>query len=238
MSSGRRRTSEPEPRSAPLGAAAAAVLLFAVAASAVLTWIDGSVYRFLFGDLDPLLATAAAAFLGAVALRRLSALDWFQAGATSSRSVVLASLLGAVLTIPVIVVDFFGGFAAEMNVRFPESLLFYPSIALVATSAFYLVPLGLMATIWRRTSVELSRARFIAIGIAALIEPALQVLWGSDMSPTWANAYVGIHLLAFNVVALEIFRRSGFVALYAFRVGYYLVWHVAWGYFRLPLLFG
>jgi hypothetical protein len=58
------------------------------------------------------------------------------------------------------------------------------------------------------------------------------------MSPTWANAYVGIHLLAFNVVALEVFRRSGFVALYAFRVGYYLVWHIVWGYFRLPLLFG
>lgn len=217
--------------------AAAAIFVLGVAASAVLTWSNGSVYRFLLGRLNPLLVTAVTAFLGLVALQRLALLGWFQAGGASGRSVALASALGAALTVPVIVVDLFGGFPAELNVRFPESLLFYPSIAVVAESAFHLVPLALMATVWRWTSLELSRARLFAIGVAALIEPVLQVAWGSEMSPTWANAYVGIHLLVFNVVALEIFRRSGFVALYGFRVGYYLVWHVTWGYFRLPLLF-
>lgn len=216
----------------------AAIFLFAVAASAVLTWSDGSVYRFLLGDLNPLLVTAAAAILGAVALQCLAVLGWFPAGGASGRSVALASVLGAALTVPVIVVDLMGGFPAELNVRFPESLLFYPSIAVVAEAAFHLVPLALLATVWRWISLELPRARLFAIGIAALIEPVLQVVWGSDMSPTWANVYVGIHLLVFNVAALEIFRRSGFVALYGFRLGYYLVWHITWGYFRLPLLFG
>lgn len=217
--------------------AAAAIFLFAVAASAVLTWSNGSVYSFLLGGLNPLLVTAAAALFGVAALQRLALLGWFQAGGASARSVALASVLGAALTVPVIVIDLFGGFPAELNVRFPESLLFYPSIAVVAESAFHLVPLALMAMVWRWTSLEFSRARLFAIGIAAVIEPVLQVVWGSEMSPSWANAYVGIHLLVFNVVALEIFRRSGFVALYGFRVGYYLVWHITWGYFRLPLLF-
>lgn len=223
--------------SAPVGVPAAVIFVFAVAASVVLSWSNGSVYRFLFGSLNPLVPTAAAALLGAAALRRLALLGWFQAGGASGRSVALASVLGAALTVPVILVDLLGGFPAELNVPFPESLLFYPSIAVVAESAFHLVPLALIATVWRWTSLEFSRGRLFAIGIAALIEPILQVVWGSELSPTWANAYVGIHLLVFNVVALEIFRRSGFVALYGFRVGYYLVWHVTWGYFRVPLLF-
>ena len=223
--------------SAPVGMAAAAVFLAALAASAVLSRSSGNVYRFLFDDLDPLLVTAAAAVLGVAALRHLALLGWFQAAAASGRRLVLASVLGATLTIPVIVVDLFGGFPADMNVRFPESLLFYPSIAVVAESAFHLVPLALIATAWRWTSLDLSRTRLFSIGIAALIEPTLQVVWGSAMSPAWANACVGIHLLVFNVVALEIFRRSGFVALYAFRVGYYVIWHIVWGYVRLPLLF-
>ncbi|NNF39355.1 MAG: hypothetical protein HKN71_11860 [Gemmatimonadetes bacterium] len=208
-----------------------------MAAAAVLGRSDADVYVFLFGGLDPLLTTAAAALLGALALRQLARLEWFRAGATSGHGVLMAAVVGAALTVPVIVVDLLGGFPAEMNVRFPASLLFYPSIAVVAESAFHLVPLALVATAWSWTKLDRSRARLLAIAIAALIEPALQVFWGSAQSPSWANAYVGLHLLVFNVIALEIFRRSGFVALYGFRVGYYLVWHVTWGYFRLPLLF-
>ena len=225
------------PGSPVIGIPTATIFLFAVTASAVLGWSDPGVYRFLFGDLDPLLVTTANAILGAVALRSLVVLRWFRTEPDHPRGVILAAVLGAALTVPVILVDLFGGFAADMNVRYPESLLFYPSIALVAESALHLVPLALVATVWRWTSIELSRARTFAIGIAAIVEPMLQVAWGSDRSPAWANAYVGVHLLIFNVVGLAIFRRWGFVALYGFRVGYYLVWHIAWGYARLPLLF-
>ncbi len=220
-----------------LDAGVAAIFLAAVAASAVLSQSGRDVYLFLFGDLNPLLVTATIAGLGAFSLHRLVAMDWFEPGASSGRSVLSAMGLGAALTIPVILVDFAGGFPADMNVRFPESLLFYPSIALVAESTFHLLPLALVATVWRRTKVEKSRARLTAIGVAALIEPVLQVVWGSEMSPAWANTCVGIQLLVFNVVGLEIFRRAGFVALYAFRLGYYLIWHISWGYLRLPLLF-
>ena len=220
-----------------LNAGVAAIFLSAVAASAVLSWNGGDSYRFLFGDLDPLLVTATIAALGAFALRRLVAIDWFEAGASSRRSVLRALGLGAALTLPVILADLAGGFPADMNVRFPESLLFYPSIALVAESVFHLVPLAMVAALWHWTTVDAKRARLTAMGVAALIEPVLQVVWGSEMSPTWANAYVGAQLLVFNVVGLEIFRRSGFVALYAFRLGYYLIWHITWGYLRLPLLF-
>ena len=218
-------------------ASATVIFLVAVAAAVVLGRSDGNVYAFLIGDLDPVLLTTALALAGAASLRHLASLGWFRARAPSRRSVGLAALLGAALTAPAIVIDLLGGFPAELNVRFPESVLFYPSIAVVAESVFHLVPLALVATVWRWTAFDRSRARRLAMGAAALIEPVLQVAWGSDMSPTWANTLVGIHLLVFNLVALEIFRRAGFVALYGFRVGYYLVWHITWGYVRLPLLF-
>ena len=32
-----------------------------------------------------------------------------------------------------------------------------------------------------------------------------------------------------HLISLELFRRSGFLALYALRLGYYLIWHIAWG---------
>jgi hypothetical protein len=40
-----------------------------------------------------------------------------------------------------------------------------------------------------------------------------------------------------NLVQLTLFRRYDFLTMYAFRLVYYLVWHVAWGHLRLQVLF-
>jgi len=72
----------------------------------------------------------------------------------------------------------------------------------------------------------------------ALIEPALQVVWGSEQSPMWASTYVAFHVFAINLVGLHLFRRFGFFSAYAFRASYYTVWHIIWGYLRPGLLFG
>jgi len=222
----------------PADRTAAAIFVAATAAAAMLARADEGVYSFLIGGVDPFLLTVVIASLGALALRLLVRYGWYGAGARSARSLWVALGVGACLTIPVIVIDGMGGFLADMNVPAPASLLFYPSIALVAESTFHLVPIALVAFLWKRTRFELTRTRLFAMGAAAVIEPFLQVVWGVGHSPLWVNAYVGAHLLAFNVIALVFFRYSGFVALYAFRLGYYLVWHVAWGHLRLGLLFG
>ena len=36
---------------------------------------------------------------------------------------------------------------------------------------------------------------------------------------------------------LLIFKRYDFIAMYAFRLVYYLIWHIVWGYARLRSLF-
>lgn len=214
------------------GLAVVTIFLAGVAASAVLTWVGRDAYAVLFGDVNLLLLTATTASLGAIALWLLVVYGWFRV-ATSRRSVLIALGLGACLTLPVIVVDAMGAFPAELNVRFPESLLFYPSIALVAESVFHLVPLALLASVWKVTRFDLGRARLFAMGAVALIEPMLQVSFFAGQSPLWANVFLGAYVLAFNLIALEIFRRSGFVALYATRLGYYFIWHIVWGHFRI-----
>jgi hypothetical protein len=40
-----------------------------------------------------------------------------------------------------------------------------------------------------------------------------------------------------NLVQLAIFKRNGFVWMYLFRLAYYVFWHVAWGFFRLRILY-
>ena len=38
-----------------------------------------------------------------------------------------------------------------------------------------------------------------------------------------------------NLTLLSIFRRYGFFAMYGFRVAYYMIWHIIWGYIRLQV---
>jgi hypothetical protein len=70
----------------------------------------------------------------------------------------------------------------------------------------------------------------------ALLEPTVQLLFQARPR-AWAGAFVWVHVFAFNVAQLRVFRRHGFVSMYALRFCYYLCWHIAWGVLRLPLLF-
>jgi riboflavin transporter FmnP len=72
----------------------------------------------------------------------------------------------------------------------------------------------------------------------SLLEPIFQMQAGHTAgSVTWLEAYVGLHVFAFNLLQLHVFRLHGFVAMFAFRLVYYLWWHILWGYLRIGLLF-
>lgn len=216
----------------------------AVAAAAVLAWTDSDAHRFLFGARDPVLPTALACALCLLGLRVLERLEWVAPGVPEPRVLARLASLGAALALPVVVIDVFGAFPAEMNVSLPDALLFYPSIAVVAESTFHVVPLAAVGLITRATGAgrggrgQPGGAWVVAAAGASVIEPALQVAWGLARSPLWANAYVGVHLLGFNAIGVWLIRRHGFAAVWCYRMSYYLIWHVAWGVLRLELLFG
>ena len=209
----------------------------AVVAAAVLTWSGSDAYRFVLGEANPVAATLVISILGLLALRVLMRSGWFEVGGGTGEGYRFAAVTGVALTIPVIVLDGLGGFPIDLNVSWPTSLLFYPAIALVAEFVFHAGPLALAALASDRVSMRGDDGRRLGLFVALTIEPAIQVWWGVTHSPTWVNAYVGLHLLAFNAIGLHLFRRYGFMTMYLYRVAYYAIWHVAWGHVRLGMLF-
>ncbi len=215
-----------------------AVACFAVVAASVVLVVRGSnAYELVLGiarPIVPLVAIVGFGFLGWLVLSKRS---WIPSQADGAVGYRPAVLIGLTLPVPVIIVDWLGGFGRGINAPFPDSLLFYPSIAVIAEFVFHVAPLAIAATLaflFRRVGRALE---IVGLGAAVVIEPVLQVVWGSEVSPAWAVAYVGVQLLAFNVVGVYLFRNFGILRVLVYRLSYYLVWHILWGSIRLHLLF-
>ena len=209
----------------------------AMAAAGTLGWMGSYAYLVVLGITNPVIATVIVVVSGFAAWRVLLQRSWIAARASTQQALVLIMVLGMVLPIPVIVVDLFGGFSPDINVPGPDAFLFYPSIALLAEMVFHVIPLAAFAFIANRLQAQPRAFQLTGFCIALAIEPVLQVVWGSSSSPLWANAYVGLHLLIFNAIGLYILRRHGLLAAYLYRLSYYSVWHLLWGYLRMEVLF-
>jgi hypothetical protein len=135
-------------------------------------------------------------------------------------------------------------FDENMNVVWPRSVLFYPTMAFLAEVALHVLPLAVLATTagavadrWANRVDSGPQAVLAAIVAVALLEAGLQA--GSALAgpEPLAALFVAPHLFVIGVVELLAFRRAGFAALATFRLTYYLVWHVVWGAVRLRVLF-
>ena len=136
----------------------------------------------------------------------------------------------------------------DMNVPFPESLLFYPIIGFMAEIVFHVLPLSLLLLVLRVIFRNLRLGTSVSISMltVALLEPTFQALLNVIDAPligsshqytTWAVGYDWLHIFLFNVFQLRIFKRYDFMSMYSLRFVYYLVWHVVWGHFRVGVLF-
>lgn len=192
------------------------------------------------GGAPPLLVIGAAVLLALVLLPWLGRNGFRIRRPGLHRGLLYAPVLAAGLAILMIGVDIASPYAADINVRFPASLAFYPVIGFVAEVAFHLLPLALLLGILRPLTPRLGpdRVVWLALGATALIEPVFQlVLAGPGGYPVWQVAYMTTHIFGFNLLQLWIFRRYDFLSMYLFRLVYYLIWHIAWGHVRLDLLF-
>ena len=127
-----------------------------------------------------------------------------------------------------------------MNVPPPWSLLFYPVIAYVVEVIFHAVPLALLLATLGPLFRKLNRTSlvWVCIVLASVLEPMFQLRAGlAAKHLSWLEVYVGLHVFAFNVVQMYVFRRYDFVSLYSLPLFYYLHWHIIWGYLRLQGLF-
>lgn len=216
--------------------------VLAVAATWVLSRITAASFEPYFGAVPPVVAVLAVSMLGGLALGFLYAryeLRVLPNGVTW-RGVLTIVAITALSGTAVILVDLTLGYPRDINVPWPSSLLFYPVMALVAEMVFHVIPLALLLLMLTLISgIETSRQYlFLCLGLVALIEPLFQVQTAlANQSITARDMFTALNVLVINVVLLRVFTLYGFIAMYAVRLLYYVIWHIAWGHIRLGVLF-
>lgn len=215
------------------------ISLAVLALFGMLTIINRDPFQPYFGRVHPLLVAGLSVVLGLLLFRLHLTNNWLRVYRRDNRmglTVALALVFGVVI----VLVDLASPFPADINVPFPLSLLFYPAIAFVVEILFHLLPLTLL--LWILLNIGKNRGFeeviWPVIIVVASLEPVYQLLLAfSGGASDWTDTYVAVHIFLINLTQLWLFKRYDFVSMYLFRLVYYLVWHVAWGYFRLDLLF-
>jgi len=203
--------------------------------------------RFI-GAAHPALVVLAVCGLGATLLPMLRRRGLQVAGSRSREGLAWAACAALAFGAIVIPADLVIVHPVDMNVPWPESLAFYPVIGLMVEILFHLLPVSLLvATLPRVVPTSTPTViLWISLMTAAVLEPVMQVLVAGLGSPlvgdphayAWsAVVFDGLQVLAINVAQVVIFKRFDFVSMYALRLFYYGIWHIAWGHARLAVLF-
>lgn len=207
----------------------------ALGAAAIAARGSPDLERFV-GPLPAPVVVAAAGVAGLGALAFLARRGFWRCGtrATVARGVGVAAATALPLACVAIGVDVAVGFPIDTNVAWPQAWVVYPVIAVAAETAFHLLPLG--GLVWltrsRFDDLRLTRRTWALVLAAAAVEPAAQAVLGSALLP-----FVVPHVALVGVVQMLLLRRFGYVPMAAFRLIYYLAWHVLWGHARLGLIF-
>ncbi len=205
--------------------------IFALTALAYLAY--PSLFQRFLSRANPLLAVALVGILGALFFLLAVRRDWFLVITSAGSGRLLVVLAAATLmALVMIALDLGARFPRDMNVPFPGSVLFYPVTAYIVEILLHVLPLTALLLILSGLlkGVPLNTLAWASIIVVALIEPVLQISYG------WPPLVV-LHIFAFNFIELAMFKRYDFLTMYAFRLVYYILWHILWGHFRLGLLF-
>jgi hypothetical protein len=216
-------------------------LSFGIAGLALSLYLgDRYIFQRFLGNTDPLITISFIILLSIILLSFFLSQRWFKIYSnTSPKQLLLPFSLAVPLAAGIILVDYKVLFPEDLNILFPESLLFYPAIAYVAEVIFHLLPLSLLIILATSLFKEADHNStiWLCILIVALLEPVFQTVGFLGKYPSWAVVYVFLHVLAINLIQLGLFKRYDFISMYAFRVVYYILWHIIWGRIRLELLF-
>jgi len=210
----------------------------------ILTGITGSVnseifYKY-FGSIPPFLAVVIVFIIGLISVIFLLADGLYIIFKTGNiRGILTGAAWATPFAVVMILVDYTAPYPADINVPFPLSLAFYPAMGYVVEILFHLLPFCMVYLTLKNfiPKISIAKTTWIAILVTALLEPIFQVFLTSGQTPVWVTLYLGVHLFLFNLLQLELFRRYDFITMFSFRLSYYVLWHLVWGYFRLQLLF-
>jgi len=200
---------------------------------------SGSFQRF-YGSIPPVLLTLIAVAVGAGLMVFLSGRGWLPPEPDRGPQLLRHLVIGAFVAVPAVIFDLFVHFPEDMNVAWPESVPFYTGVALVAEVGFHLVPLAalILVTGWTFGPPGENASRtLVAVLIVAAAEALFQAVDALSGEDRRLVIFVVPQLALVGAVQLLTLRWYGFGAMLMFRYGYYLVWHIVWGYLRLGVVF-
>jgi hypothetical protein len=194
-----------------------------------------------FGRINPVIAVMLTALTGLILFIFLISRGWFAIYQMGNQSgLLVAAGLAGLLGLAMILFDSRFPFPANINVPYPESLLFYPTVGFVVDILFHVLPVTLLlfGLTSLFTNMQFQSAIWLTLVSVSLLEPIYQTVLALPRGyPGWFLLVVGVYIFLINICQLLIFKRYDFVSMYAFRLVYYLVWHIVWGHIRLKLLF-
>ncbi|MBY0564411.1 MAG: hypothetical protein K2P58_09505 [Hyphomonadaceae bacterium] len=201
----------------------AAVAIFAICAAWLAAPHLPQWFARFFGSAPPALCIAGLGVAALVLTPLLKRRGWW--GAFRLEMLLVVPLLVAGFALAITVADRLAGFPPDLNAPLPWSLLYYPAMGFAAQVGLHLVPLAAIV-LW---APRFAQARpWMTMAAASAPEAMLQVM----SSESTVAAFVAAHLVLFGVTELLLLRRYGFIAMYAFRLGYYLYWHILWAAWR------
>jgi hypothetical protein len=208
----------------------------------LLYFFDRHIFTRLIGSINPLIAVAAIIISGFILLSFLLYKGWFTIYKKENLKGLLLRSCLALLFVPISVfIDIKVGFWKELNVLFPQSLLFYPAIGFTVEILFHAMPLTILLVLLTSICKNVNRQKIIwvCLSIVMLLEPVYQTedMFSSEHFPLWSSLLIFLNLFLFNFTQLFLFKKYDFITMYSFRLVYYFVWHIVWGHFRLEWLF-
>ncbi|HEY6972619.1 MAG TPA: hypothetical protein VJA94_25650 [Candidatus Angelobacter sp.] len=202
-------------------------------------FLNNRCFSLYFGTINPLIAITLIVLLAALSLSVLVSRGWFSiCKETNHKGLWFSAVVAVPFALVVVLIDLKAPLAKDINVQFPESLLFYPAIGYVAEIIFHVLPLTALLIFLTSLPIKITVNQVLwpCVVIASLLEPVYQARSLAGY-PLWIAIYVVFHVFLFNLVQLYIFERYDFVSMYCCRLTYYALWHVIWGSIRLRLLF-
>lgn len=205
----------------------------------ILTYIDYDTFSRFLGDINPVLAILITIITGFSIFKFLLSKTQFVIYKKHNlKTYLIITSIAVIFGIEVIAADIWlVDYSADINILFPKSLLFYPSIGYIVEVFFHLLPISLIIiflTSFKKFNINI--IVWISIIIVSIIEPLYQI-WFTDLSSLTTTIYTGIHVFLISIIQLLIFKYLDFITMYLFRLIFYFIWHILWGHFRLDLLF-
>ena len=205
----------------------------------ILYFIDTSPFQRFLGNLNPLVVLAITIVLAFVLLTFLiSKTKLLIYKKLNLKDYLIISGIAVIFGIEVIIADIWlVDYSADINILFPKSLLFYPAIGFIVEVFFHLLPISLIIVVLSTfTKLNINKIVWVSIIVVTILEPLYQI-WHISQNPLSTITYTGIHVLLYSLAQLLIFKRFDFISMYLFRMVFYFIWHIWWGYFRFNFFY-